>query len=113
MKLIEHRTNLSKNENAYTYDVYNKTERLIKSLIPHLKKAGYAHISFSKHREFLKEIIFSLFEAQDFTPFFHVEGTHGKRPDGAVNVRIPCGVQAPVRENMNDIVMRHTIKKIK
>ena len=75
MKLIEHRTNLSKNENAYTFDVYNKTERLIKTLIPHLKKAGYDHISFSKHREFLKEIIFSLFEAQDYTPFFHVEGT--------------------------------------
>jgi hypothetical protein len=70
MKLIEHRTNLSKNENAYTYDVYNKTERLIKSLIPHLKKAGYAHISFSKHREFSERNNIFIIRGAGFYPVF-------------------------------------------
>lgn len=74
MKLIDHRRKLSKNDEAYTYDVF-RTERLVKTLIPHLKKAGYAGITFSEHRNLLKNIILYLFEAQDNTPFLHIEGT--------------------------------------
>lgn len=75
MKLIEHRINISKNDNAYTFDVFNDTERLIKSLIPHLKKAKYDNVTFGKHSDILRKIIYKLFETQDFTPIFHVEGT--------------------------------------
>lgn len=75
MKLIEHRKNLSQNGKAYTYDVFERTERLVKTLIPHLKTAGHTGITFSKHYDLLKSIIYSLFEAQDYTPFFHIEGT--------------------------------------
>jgi hypothetical protein len=75
MKLIDHRMNLAKNGDAFTYDIFRTPERTIKTLIPHLKAAGHVNITFTKHYDLLKEIILLLFEAQDYTPFFHIEGT--------------------------------------
>lgn len=75
MTLTEHRWNLANNIDAYIFDILNSTERVIKTLIPHLKRAGYSQITFTKHCELLREIIFSFFEAQEQRPIFHVEGT--------------------------------------
>jgi len=72
--LIEHRKELSENLYAYTYDVYN-TDRLIETLIPHLKKAGFSKVTFKKHNEILKEMIHLIFIAQEERPIFHIEGT--------------------------------------
>lgn len=75
MKLMEHRRNLANNKEAYTFDIFKSTERVVKTLIPHLKRAGYSQITYTKHRDVLTEIIFTFFEAQEHTPMFHVEGT--------------------------------------
>lgn len=75
MKLIDHRSRLAKNSGAYTYDIYQNTIRVIKTFVPHLKKAGYSKITVSKNHELLKEIIFLVFETQEFAPMFFIEGT--------------------------------------
>jgi len=65
IKLIDHRRNLSTNSRAYTYEIEQENiERLIKSLIPHLEKAGYS-VNFSKSKLILGKLIKLLFEAQD------------------------------------------------
>lgn len=75
MKLIEHRNSLSKNIDAYTFEFQHQNiGRLVKSLIPHLKKAGYKVTLKNTFNE-LSQMIKLLFEAQDNRPFFHVEGT--------------------------------------
>jgi hypothetical protein len=74
-KLIDHRKALSENAEAYTFELRDENiERLVRSLIPHLKIAGY-QVSMSKSFEMLSTLIRLLFEAQDNRPFFHVEGT--------------------------------------
>ena len=74
-KLIDHRRALSDNEDAYTYEIRDENiERLVKSLIPHLKKAGFS-VTLRNSFDPLSEIIKCLFAAQDYRPFFHVEGT--------------------------------------
>ncbi len=74
-KLIDHRRALSDNEEAYTHEIQDKNiERLVKSLVPHLKKAGFS-VTFRGSLGSLSEIIKCLFVAQDHRPFFHVEGT--------------------------------------
>lgn len=75
MTLYEHREILAKNAETYTFDIYKNTERVIKSFIPHIKEAGFSNITFTKHFDLLKDIIYHLFEAQEFTPIFFIEGT--------------------------------------
>ena len=75
IKLIDHRRALADNISAYTYELEDgNIERLVKSLIPHLKFYGY-NITFGNSFSELSEIIRLLFEVQDERPFFHVEGT--------------------------------------
>jgi hypothetical protein len=74
-KLIDHRKSLSSNLNAYGHEIRDENiERLVKSLVPHLKKSGL-NVSPSKNFDELAQIIKLLFQAQDDRPFFHVEGT--------------------------------------
>jgi hypothetical protein len=74
-KLIDHRKFLSENSKAYIYEIEDENiERLVKSLVPHLKNAGLK-VSPSKNFKELSTIIKLLFSAQDDRPFFHVEGT--------------------------------------
>ena len=72
--LIEHRRALALNQDAYTYEIVHNSERLIRTLIPHIKGPG---VSFSprKHGPGLARTIALLFETQDQRPIFHVEGT--------------------------------------
>jgi len=75
LKLIDHRKSLSENDDAYIFEVRDENiERLVKTLIPHLKNAGFKVTLGNSFNE-LAQIIKMLFEAQDNRPFFHVEGT--------------------------------------
>ncbi len=74
-KLVNHRRVLSENKNAYIHEMQDENiERLVKSLIPHLKKADFS-VTLRKSFDPLSRIIKHLFIAQDNRPFFHVEGT--------------------------------------
>jgi len=74
-KLIDHRKSLSSNPHAYDHEIRDENiERLVKSLVPHLKKAGL-NVSPSKNFAELSQIIKLLFQVQDDRPFFHIEGT--------------------------------------
>ncbi|AIN49902.1 hypothetical protein MED134_15124 [Dokdonia sp. MED134] len=73
MKLIEHRRIINKNPQAYETDL--ESERLVKSIINHIRN-DFSNVRFDKQkREILREIVILLFEAQQHRPFFHVEGT--------------------------------------
>lgn len=73
MKLIEHRRIINKNPQAYETDL--ESERLVKSIINHIRD-DFSNVRFDKpKREILREIVMLLFEAQEHRPFFHVEGT--------------------------------------
>ena len=72
--LIEHRRALAHNQEAYTYEVAHNSERLIKTLIKHIKASGVS-VSPRKHGPILEKAIDLLFETQDQRPIFHVEGT--------------------------------------
>lgn len=73
MKLIEHRRIINKNPLAYETDL--ETERLVKSIINHIRN-DFSNVRFDQQkREILREIVILLFEAQEHRPFFHVEGT--------------------------------------
>jgi hypothetical protein len=73
IKLIEHRQNLENNPNAYTQDLLD--DRLVGTMINHIRKE-YNGIRFTNHkREILRKIVDLLFNAQDQRPFFHIEGT--------------------------------------
>ncbi|HIP06931.1 MAG TPA: hypothetical protein EYG66_03560 [Mariprofundaceae bacterium] len=74
-KLIDHRKALSENADAYCHEILDSNiERLVKSLVPHLKNAGLK-VSPTKNFDDLSQIIKLLFSAQEDRPFFHVEGT--------------------------------------
>ena len=74
-KLIEHRRALAANVDAYTFEFRDDNiERLTKTLMPRLRKAGYK-ATMRKSLDTLSKVIKLLFEAQDNRPFFHVEGT--------------------------------------
>jgi hypothetical protein len=74
-KLIDHRKALSENPDAYSFELDDQAiHRLVKTLVPHLKHAGF-NVSPSKNSRELSEIVKLLFTAQDNLPFFHVEGT--------------------------------------
>ena len=74
-KLLDHRKALSENSSAYSHELENEAiHRLVKTLVPHLKHAGFS-VSPSKSSDELSEVIRLLFLAQDNRPFFHVEGT--------------------------------------
>jgi hypothetical protein len=73
MKLVEHRTNIKENHNAYTEDLQG--DRLVRTLIKHIRK-NFPSVRFTeKKRLILKEMIILLFESQDNKPIFHIEGT--------------------------------------
>ena len=73
MKLIDHRQIIEKSPHAYTKDI--EDDRLVGTLINHLK-ADYKGVKFNKDKKLIvKEIIDLIFETQDRRPFFHVEGT--------------------------------------
>lgn len=73
--LIEHRKKLANNTNAYTYDIEKNTERVCKTLIPYLKKAGYKKVTFKKSKNILENMIRLIFATQDERPIFYIEGT--------------------------------------
>lgn len=74
-KLIDHRRVLAANPDAYTYEFQEaQIIRLVKTLVTHIKKAGY-RVTPSKSFDVLAGAIRLLFQAQDNRPFFHVEGT--------------------------------------
>jgi hypothetical protein len=74
-KLVDHRKALSKNSDAYIFELKDENiERLVKTLVPHLKDAGFS-VAPRKSFEPLSKIIKLLFETQDNRPLFHVEGT--------------------------------------
>ena len=73
MKLIEHRRIINSNPQAYVKDL--KSDRLVKSIINHIRN-DFANVRFDHHKKkVLSEIINLLFDAQEQRPFFHVEGT--------------------------------------
>ena len=73
MKLIEHRNIINENVEAYETDVSD--DRLVKSIINHIRE-DFEGVRFDhKKKILLKEIVLLLFEAQEHRPFFHVEGT--------------------------------------
>jgi hypothetical protein len=73
MKLIDHRRIIEQSADAYTRDI--ETDRLVGTLINHLKQ-DFVGVKFNSHKKAtLKEIIYLIFEAQDKRPFFHIEGT--------------------------------------
>jgi len=73
--LIEHRHALSKNPEAYSFELQDENiDRLVKTLVPHLKTSGYT-VSPVKSRAALVQVIRALWEVQDQRPMFHVEGT--------------------------------------
>jgi len=73
MKLIDHRQIIEKNPNAYLTDLIS--ERLVGTLVNHIKD-DFKEIRFTADKKtIVKELIGLLFETQDKRPFFHVEGT--------------------------------------
>jgi len=73
MKLIEHRQVINGNPEAYETDL--RSDRLVKSVINHIRQ-DFSEVRFDqKKKAILKEIVCLLFEAQEHRPFFHVEGT--------------------------------------
>jgi hypothetical protein len=75
MKLREHREAIAVSSDAYSYEVDHKIDRLCRTLIPHLRAAGYHRLSTSRHHASLAQVVRMLFGAQDWRPMFHVEGT--------------------------------------
>lgn len=73
-RLIEHRQAIAQNPVAYTHEMDRNMDRLVTTLIPHLKKYGLA-VTYGRHHTTLAKIITLLFEAQQQRPIFHVEGT--------------------------------------
>lgn len=73
MKLIDHRQIIEKSKDAYTRDL--DSNRLVGTLINHLKK-DFIGVKFNSNKKpIVKEIIRLIFETQDQRPFFHIEGT--------------------------------------
>jgi hypothetical protein len=73
MKLKEHRIILNGNIHAYTEDL--KSNRLVNTMIPYIKKS-FQNLKINPSKKIiLKEIVNLLFDSQDRRPFFHVEGT--------------------------------------
>ena len=72
-QLIEHRRIIERTADAYTRDL--NSDRLIKSLINHLRRQ-FSGVPFTSAKKIiLKQIIELIFETQDKRPIFHVEGT--------------------------------------
>lgn len=73
MKLIEHRQVINSNPEAYEKDLNG--DRLVKTIINHIRD-DFDGVRFdTKKKGILKEVVLLLFEAQEKRPFFHVEGT--------------------------------------
>lgn len=71
--LLKHRINIEENSEAYNQDMND--DRLVNTLINHIR-SNYINIRFdSKKKNILKDIIRLIFLTQDNRPFFHVEGT--------------------------------------
>ncbi|WP_396603177.1 hypothetical protein [Algibacter sp. R77976] len=68
MKLIEHRRIINKNPKAYETDL--ESDRLVKSIINHIRN-DFSNVRFDQQkRGILREIVILLFEAQEHRPFF-------------------------------------------
>jgi hypothetical protein len=73
MNLNEHRKSIEKNPIVYSTDL--EDDRLVKTLINHIKD-DFPAVRFNKKKKLiLKEIVTLIFETQDHRPFFHVEDT--------------------------------------
>lgn len=73
MKLIDHRQIIENNPNSYLTDL--KGDRLIGTLVNHIKD-DFKDVRFTSDKKtIVKELILLIFETQDKRPFFHVEGT--------------------------------------
>lgn len=71
--LLEHRKNIEENSDAYTKDIND--DRLVGTLINHIR-SNFNNVRFDIDKKIiLKKIIRLLFQTQDNRPFFHVEGT--------------------------------------
>ena len=73
MKLIDHRQIIEKNPNAYVKDLFD--DRLVGTLVNHIKEDFVGTRFTTDKRIIIKSIIVLIFETQDKRPFFHVEGT--------------------------------------
>ena len=72
MKLIEHRKIINQNSQAYETDL--KSDRLVKSIISHIR-ADFSNVRFDQNkRNDLKQIVELMFEAQEHRPFFSCRG---------------------------------------
>lgn len=75
-KLVNHREALAGNIEAYSFEIKDKQiRRLVNTIVPHLKNAGYKNVSAMKHFDVLTKVIKMIFLSQDSRPIFHVEGT--------------------------------------
>lgn len=73
MKLIDHRQIIENNPKAYLTDLNG--DRLVGTLVNHIKN-DFPDIRFTSDKKLIvKELILLIFETQDKRPFFHVEGT--------------------------------------
>ncbi len=69
LNLKKHRQNiLNFGEDAYTMDI----SRCYKSVIPHLKKAGYQKVTWKRCPDLLTKYVDLIFKCQDSRPFFHI-----------------------------------------
>ena len=69
--LLEHRQELAENPVAYTRDL----ERVADTLVQHLKKAGYRHLTAGCSKAERKEFVSLIFRAQSEKPFLHIEAS--------------------------------------
>ncbi len=75
IRLIDHRRALADNAEAYSFELRpTNIGRLVKTLMLHLKTAGY-QLTLGGSFDDLSSAIHLLFEVQERRPFFHVEGT--------------------------------------
>lgn len=73
MNLKEHRTKINENPDAYSEDL--KDDRLIVTMLSHIRK-DFPGVRFTAEKKvILKKIVTLIFETQDHRPFFYIEGT--------------------------------------
>jgi hypothetical protein len=65
---------IANNPDAYAYEINYNIDRLVRTLIPHLRSSGLK-LSSPKQKDTLRIIIRMIFETQNQRPVFHVEGT--------------------------------------
>jgi len=66
--LLEHRKNLKGNSLSYSEDI----ERCYKTVVKHLKDAGYKRVTLNRAPTEIKKFVDLIFLAQDKKPYFHI-----------------------------------------